>query len=414
MTSNLPPQSIPNKALADIRVLDLSLEIGAYCTKLLADLGARVVRIEPPEGDVLRHKGPYYRGQIDIEKSLRHFQYNTSKQSITLDIEKPEGAALLRLLADRSDVLVEGYTPGHLAGLGLDHERISATNPGLIMASITPFGQQGPYSRFTGTDIVGTAMGGLMALCGFQQDPPNHPGGSQGYHMASIAASTGITLALYARDMDPQRRGAYLDISMQEAVSMSTLQHANGIRYTVLKEIPGRVDLDGVGGGGIIQCRDGRWISFTIPPNFWDNFVVWLLEHDLAGELIGPEWADLAKRTEDPGPVTKAAESLASLYDRDEFFHEAQRRRLLGMRVNTVEDLYNDEQLNSRGYFVKVEHSDLHEELTYPGPPMVLSETAYEIANAAPRLGQHNEDVFVRELGLSGNEMRELRSRGVI
>jgi crotonobetainyl-CoA:carnitine CoA-transferase CaiB-like acyl-CoA transferase len=256
-------------------------------------------------------------------------------------------------------------------------------------------------------------MGGLMALCGFQEDPPNHPGGLQGYHMASIAASTGITLALYARDVDPQRRGMYLDISMQEAVSMSTLQHANGNRYTVHGETPARVDLDS-GGGSIIKCRDGRWISFVIPPPFWDNFVVWLLEHDLAGELINPEWADDGARMKNPVPVTEAIRKLALLYDRDKFFHEAQKRRLLGMPVNTVKDLYDDEQLNSRGYFVKVEHDDLHESLTYPGAPMVLSETPYELAGAAPRLGQHNEEVFVHELDLSEKEMKELRSLGVI
>ena len=285
MTSHQCPSSIPSKALADIRVLDLSLEIGAYCTKILADLGARVVRIEPPEGDSLRHKGPYYRGQIDIEKSLRHFHYNTSKQSITLDIEKPEGAALLRRLAERSDVLVEGYPPGHLANLGLGHDEIFRTNPNLIMASITPFGQHGLYSNFTGTDIVGTAMGGLMALCGFQQDPPSHPGGLQGYHMASIAASTGITLAVCARDLDLQGRGTYLDISVQEAVSMSTLQTADGNFYTVLGRTPNRAGLGNVGGRGpsIHRCRDRRWISFVIPPDFWNNFVIWLLEHDLAG-----------------------------------------------------------------------------------------------------------------------------------
>ena len=416
MTSQQRSSPLPNRALGDIRVLDLSLEIGAYCTKLLADLGARVIRIEPPEGDTLRHKGPYFRGQIDIENSLRHFHYNTSKQSITLDIEKPEGAALLRRLAVRSDVLVEGYPPGRLADLGLGYDELSQANPGFIMASITPFGQQGPYSSFTGTDIVGTAMGGLMALCGFQQDPPNYPGGLQGYHLASIAASTGITLAVCARDLDPQGRGTYLDISMQEAVSMSTLQTANGNFYTVLGQTPNRAGLGSVGGSGrsIHRCKDGRWISFVIPPDFWDNFVIWLLENDLAGELIAPEWTDPVRRMEDPGPVDKATGELAALYDRDEFFHEAQKRRLLGMPVNTVADLHEDEQLNSRGYFVQVEHSDLGQTLTYPGAPMLLSETPYVISHAAPSLGQHNEEVFVRELELSVQEMKELRSRRVI
>ena len=416
MTSQQSQSPIPNKALADIRVLDLSLEIGAYCTKILADLGARVIRVEPLGGDSLRHKGPYYHGRVGVETSLRHFQYNTSKQSITLDIEKPDGAALLRRLAERSDVVVEGYAPGHLASLGLGHEEFSKTNPSLITASITPFGQQGPYSGYSGTDIVGTAMGGLMALCGFPEDPPNHPAGLQGYHLASIAASTGITLAVCARDMHTEGKGSYLDISMQEAVSISTIQTANTKFYTDLGQTPNRAGMGSVGGSGrsIHQCRDGRWVSFVVPPDFWDNFIVWLLEHDLAEELMSPEWSEPVKRMEDPGPVAEATERLAALYDRNDFFHEAQNRRLLGMPVNTVDDLYEDEQLNSRGFFVEVEHGDLQDTLTYPGAPMLLSETPYEIAHVAPSLGEHNEEVFAGELGLSTREIEDLRSRGVI
>ena len=416
MTSEQIHQPNSNKALADIRVLDLSQEIGAYCTKIMADLGANVIRIEPPEGDSLRHKGPYYHGQVDIEKSLRHFQYNTSKRSITLDIEKPEGAALLRHLASRCDVLVDGYPPGHLAGLGLGHDELSKANLRLITASITPFGQRGEYSSYAGTDIVGTAMGGLMALCGFPDDPPNHPAGQQGYHLASIAASAGITLAVCARDLDPNGRGRRLEVSMQEAVSVSTLQTANAIFYTDLDTTPNRVGLGSAGGLGrtILQCKDGRWVSFIVPPDFWDNFVVWLVENDLAGVLIAPEWADPARRIEDSSPITEATAKLAALYDRNDFFLEAQKRRLLGMPVNTIDDLIVDEQLNSRGFFVDVEHEDLQETLTYPGAPVVFSETPYEIAHAAPHLGQHNEEVYTHELDLTDDELVDLRSRGVI
>ncbi len=411
--SQLP---VPDKALADIQVLDLSLEIGAYCTKILADLGARVIRVEPPEGDSLRHKGPYYHGQVGVETSLRHFHYNTSKKSITLDIETPDGAALLRRLAQRCDVLVESYAPGHLASLGLSHEELSKTNPNLITASITPFGQQGAYSGYVGTDIVGAAMGGLMALCGFPDDPPNHPAGLQGYHLASIAASTGITLAICARDMDPAGMGSHLDISMQEAVSMSTIQTANAKFYTDLGQTPNRAGMGSVGGSGrsIHQCRDGGWVSFVVPPDFWDNFIVWLLEHDLAEELIAPEWSEPVRRMEDPGPVADATGKLAALYNRNDFFREAQNRRLLGMPVNTIDDLYEDEQLNSRGFFVEIEHDELQDTLTYPGAPMLLSETPYEIAHAAPSLGEHNEEVFAGELGLSAKEIEDLRSSGVI
>lgn len=414
MAQQMPAQP---RALGDLQVLDISLEIGAYCAKLLADLGARVIRVEPPGGDVLRHKGPYYHGEVEPEKSLRHFHYNTGKQSITLDIETEEGAALFSRLAEQADVVIEGYPPGHLARLGLDYETLSQANSGLIMASITPFGQQGPYSGYAGTDLVGVAMGGLMALCGFSEDPPNYPSGLQGYHMASIAACTGITMAVCVRDYDPEGRGKHIDISMQEAVAMSTIQTANANLHTVLRQKPGRSGFGSVGGRGrsIFQCKDGGWISFVVPPGLWDSFVEWLSEHDLAGDLAGSQSDDPAKRMLDPRPaIIEATQNLVALYDRDEVFHEGQKRRLLCMPVNTVEDLYRDEQLNSRGFFVRIEHRDLDDTLIYPGAPVELSETPMRIARAAPTLGQHSDGAFLGDLGLSERELAELRSRGVI
>ncbi len=414
MANQMPVQP---KALGDLQVLDISLEIGAYCAKLLADLGARVIRVEPPGGDVLRQKGPYYHGEVDPEKSLRHFNYNTGKQSITLDIETEKGAALFSRLAEQSDVVIEGYAPGHLARIGLDYETLSQANSELIMASITPFGQQGPYSGYVGTDLVGVAMGGLMYLCGFSEDPPNYPSGLQGYHMVSIAACTGITMAVCARDFDPERRGKHLDISMQEAVAMSTVQTANANFHTVHGQKPGRAGFGSVGGRGrsIFQCKDGGWISFVVPPGLWDGFVEWLSEHDIAGDLADPQSDDPAKRTLDPRPsIIEATQKLAALYDRDDIFHEGQKRRLLCMPVNTVEDLYRDEQLNNRGFFVGIEHSALDDTLVYPGAPVKLSETPMRITHPAPTMGQHSDEVFLGDLGLTEKELAELRDRGVI
>ncbi|MCH7801669.1 MAG: CoA transferase, partial [Chloroflexi bacterium] len=327
------------------------------------------------------------------------------------------GGLLFGRLAEQADVVIEGYAPGHLARLGLDYETLPQSNSGLIMASITPFGQEGPYSGYVGTDLIGVAMGGLMNLCGFAEDPPNYPSGLQGYHMASIVACTGITMAVCARDFDPERRGKHLDISMQEAVSMSTLQTANANFHTVHKQKPGRAGFGSVGGRGrsVYQCKDGGWISFVVPPGFWDGFVEWLSEHDLAGDLTGPQTDNPSTHTVDPLPaIIEATRKLAALYDRDDLFHEGQKRRLLCMPVNTVEDLYRDEQLNSRGFFVSIEHSDLDDTLVYPGAPVQLSETPMRTTHAAPTLGQHSDEVFLGDLGLSEKELAELRSRGVI
>jgi benzylsuccinate CoA-transferase BbsE subunit len=401
----------PPAALDDLLVLDLSLEIGAYCTKLLADLGARVIRVEPPGGDPLRRKGPYYRDQPGPETSLRHFHYNTSKESITLDIERPEGAALLRRLATRADVLVEGYPPGHLPGLGLGYAALAEANPRLIMASITPFGQTGPYRGYAGTDLIGMAMGGVMAISGHDEDPPNQPPALQGYHMASIVAAAGITMALCARDLDTHRRGTHLDISMQEAVSVATLQSASAAFYTLLGRVPRRM-------GGqvrtVYRCRDGRWISLSVPPPFFGNFLAWLDEEGLLGDIpqILPEMPGWA--TQQMPPIRAAIDALALRYDRDDLFHEGQRRRLLALPVNDVDDLVRDEQLHARGYFVPVAHPALDDTLTYPGAPFSLSETPWRIARAAPMLGEHNEPVFLGDLGLSPDELAALRKGGIV
>lgn len=188
-------------------------------------------------------------------------------------------------------------------------------------------------------------------------------------------------------------------------------------RTAVLKlNYPLGAVFDYLGGRGrsLYQCRDGGWVSFVIPPDFWDNFVTWLVEHDIAGDLLDPRWRDPAVRLEDSSPVNAATAQLATRYDRDDLFHEAQRRRLLCMPVNTVADLARDEQLHARGYFVPVEHPDLGATLTYPGAPFVLSETPWRIHHPAPSRGEHNADVFLRDLGLTPDELAILQRRGVV
>jgi len=403
-------------ALNDLFVLDLAGEIGAYCTKLLADLGARVVHVEPPSGDALRTKGPFYHGQVSPETSLRHFQYNTSKESLTLDLTRPEGTALLRSLAARADVLVEGYPPGYLPGIGLGYDVLSAANPGLIMASITPYGQTGAHRNAAATDLTSVAMGGLLALNGFPEDPPNAPPGLQGHHLASLAAAAGVTMAVCARDLDPEGRGDYLDISMQEAVAISIIQTGSAGFYTIDGVVPKRSGYGTVSGRGrsTYLCGDGKWISFVIPPPFWDNFFAWLAEEGLLGDLASLLPTEPGWFLADMPPIRAAIEQLALRHDRDALFHEGQRRRLLVMPVNTVEDLCADEHLQARGYFVPVEHPALGDTLTYPGAPFVLSETPWRIAHAAPTLGEHTVRILRDDLGLPPDEIEDLQRRGIV
>ncbi len=176
--------SEPKGALSGLKVLDLAGPIGVYCTKLLADLGADVIRVEPPRGDAMRELGPFYGDSPDPEKSLYWWHYNTSKRSVTLDIEKPEGRQVFKRLVGWADVVVETFEPGYLDRLGLGYEALRAINPRVVVTSITPFGQTGPYAHFKGPDIVGQAMSGLMSTVGAPDRPPYPVASENGYWAA--------------------------------------------------------------------------------------------------------------------------------------------------------------------------------------------------------------------------------------
>jgi len=206
-------------ALSDIRVLDLAGEPGWYCGKLLAELGADVIKVEPPGGDPGRRIGPFYHDEVDPQKSLYFFAHNTSKRSVTLNIATADGLALFRRLAATADVVIETFPPGFLESLGVGYQALAQARPGIIVASITGFGQSGPHSHYKAPDIVAVAMSGMMFLAGFPDEAPNRPYGNQSHYCASIQAATGILTALLHRDRTGE--GQQVEVSMQEALSMN-------------------------------------------------------------------------------------------------------------------------------------------------------------------------------------------------
>ncbi|MFQ5382494.1 MAG: CoA transferase, partial [Dehalococcoidia bacterium] len=251
--------------LSDIRVLDLTGEAGLFAGRQLAELGADVIRIEPPGGDASRHRSPFLQDRPGLERSLYHLHFNAGKRGIVLDLEKAAGASKLRRLARTADVLVETFAPGRLDALGLGYEALAAENPSLIYTTITPFGQHGPQRGYRGNDLIGAAASGLMYLNGFEVDAPNVPGAEQAYHMASVAAVAGSLTALARRDRG--RRGGRVDVSLQEAASMATVQTANANYYTWHGKIIRRRKLppEGRGPYGIYLCSDRLWLNFTVP-----------------------------------------------------------------------------------------------------------------------------------------------------
>ena len=206
-------------ALSDIRVIDLTGETGAYATKLLADLGADVIRIEPPDGDPLRNVGPFWHDEGRADRGLYFFNLNTSKRSMTLGIADPKDREIFRKLAGTADVVVESFEPGVLDDFGLGYKGLSKIKPDIILTSITGFGQTGPHAHYKWSDIVGVAMSGMMTLAGDKEDPPNRPYGNQGYVCAGIDGAAGTMMALVHRDNTGQ--GQHVDVSMQEALSIN-------------------------------------------------------------------------------------------------------------------------------------------------------------------------------------------------
>ena len=196
-----------------LRVVELGGEEGAWCGKLLADLGAEVLKIEPPGGDSARTQAPFLDGQVGANRSLSFLYMNGGKQSVTLDLERVADRERLGALLGSADVLIDTLAPGKLASLGLSYAVLSAANPGLIVSSITAFGQNGPYCQFKSADIVAAAMGGALFVTGYPDDPPVRLAGQQSFIVASTLAALGSLIALYRRRLTG--RGQQVDISLQ-------------------------------------------------------------------------------------------------------------------------------------------------------------------------------------------------------
>ncbi|MDA1240770.1 MAG: CoA transferase [Chloroflexi bacterium] len=409
--------------LQGVRVLDMAGESGLFAGRMLAELGADVVRLEPPGGDAVRRRPPFLESPETPSEasgdavSLYHLHFNAGKRGITLDRERPEGEALFQRLLRAYDVLLVSGTPAEIEAQRLDFASVSATHASLIWVGITPFGPEGPMRNWRADDLVGVAMSGLMYLNGLPEDPPLAPGAEQGYHMASLVAVTGALIALTARNRDPEGRGRRVDVSMQEAAAMSTLQTANANHFAWHGRVPRRNGLAATGIRNLFPCADGKWISFTIPVGtgpLWGHFVEWLDEQRVPHELSGEQWFDAAFRLPYAEAVGEAIGRLVATMPRDTVFHEGQRRRLLTMPVNDVADLLRDEQLRSRGFFVALDHPALGQSFEVPGAPYRFSATPAGIGRCAPAPGEHNAEVFAALDGLGADELSALTRAGIL
>jgi crotonobetainyl-CoA:carnitine CoA-transferase CaiB-like acyl-CoA transferase len=381
--------------------LDLTGEAGVFCGKLLADLGADIIKVERPGGDAARSIGPHYGDVPHPEKSLFWSAFNTNKRSITLDIETPEGREELKSLVETADFFIESFSPGYLDGLGLGFETLSEINPKLIFTSITPFGQTGPHRDFKASDLVLWAMGGAMNPCGYSDRAPLRPSVPQAYLHGGLHAAVGTALALYNRHLTS--RGQRVDVSIQEAVMLLGMIAPMWWFYNRLR---GRRRGNRMGFSPLIAplivwpCRNGE-VMFNIWGGVLGRLVArlveWMAEEGRAGHLKDIEWdkLDMLRLSqEELAVIEKVFAAFFLEHTKEELAEQAFKRRFPLGPVNTVEDLAKDEQLRARDFWVELEHSALGRRLVYPGGPFKFSETPCTAPSAAaPRIGEHNSEI---------------------
>ncbi len=404
-------------ALQGVRVIELAHERSAFAGKLLADMGADVVLVEPPEGCATRHHGPFVDDRPDPEQCLFFWHYHTSKRGVTLDLETETGRGRLHLLLSHADLVLEGEEPGRLAGLGLDPEELCARHPALIWVSITPFGSRGPRSKEQATDLTILAGGGPVWSCGYDDHalPPIRGGGNQSLHIAGHHAVMAALTAMLHRLGTGE--GQRVEVSMHAAANVTTemasyhwlvqkgtVQRQTGRHAMEMPTLPTQV-----------RCADGRYATSGVPPRTPAEFGAlyhWIVELGLEDQFpetiflkMGSERdsIDLSLIGQDDeitaifGAGREAMNFLASRVPAVDFFRGAQDRGMTAGVIYSPEEAFDDPHFRARGFPVEVEHPELDRTVTYPGAPYRFEKTPWRIQRRAPRLGEHNAEVF-REL----------------
>jgi crotonobetainyl-CoA:carnitine CoA-transferase CaiB-like acyl-CoA transferase len=395
--------------LDGLRILDLTDEKAGFCTKLLADMGARVIKVEKPGGDASRKIGPFFKDTSHSKNSIPFFYNNTNKLGITLDLEHDEGKSIFSKLVRNTDVIVETFAPGDLKRLGLDFEALSSLNPKLILASVTGFGPNGPRKTFKANDLVASAYGGQMYVCGSPSAPPLKSCGDQSYNAASLFAATAILLAL--RNRAKTGTGEHLDISLQASVT-ATLEHVM-LRYFADGIIFQRqASLHWNEGFVILPCKDG-FMHVTLFQQ-WETLIEWLATEGMAEDLADEKWLDEDYRRQYLGHVIAVLEKWTTAHTMDEIFELAQLMRFPWAPVRSPNEVCNSPQLKARKFFVEREYGEPGKTINCPGTPYKTSSNIEARINPAPMPGEHNELIYGQELGLSQKNLKRLYERKVI
>ncbi|MBI3954152.1 MAG: CoA transferase [Chloroflexi bacterium] len=392
------------QALEGLRVIDLTQCIaGPYCTKLLADFGADVIKVERPEGDPARRMPPFLGDEAHPEKSGLFLYLNTNKRGITLDLRTQAGRDILKKLVPTADMLVENFEPRVLKGWRLGYRRLERINPRLVMVSVSNFGQTGPYRDYKAQDIVSYAMGGLMYDTGRYDEPPTRHGLDMAQMMAGANAAACALMALWHAQETGQ--GQQVDTSIQETVIGT--QVFGQLLYPMMGAVPRRQPKGGGGTTTIIAARDGYVVPLLGHVD-WEVFAAYMGRDD----LLDPKFADLAQRPLHGPELAQIMSEVFATRDKHTAFQEGQELRFPWAVVETPEDVAHSPQLAARDFFAEVDRA-LTGPQRYPGAPFKMTATPWQVRRPAPLLGEHTAEVL-GELGYSKADVQALAAAGVV
>jgi len=396
-------------AFSDLVVLDLGSDVtGPYCAKLLADYGADVIKIEDPGGgDSTRRAGPFPGDIPDPETSGMFLYLNTNKRSLTLNLKTASGRSLLLDLVKRANVLIENSPPGKMEDLGLGWEEMSQVNPKLVMTSITPFGQTGPYRNYAAEEMVVFALSSRMYSHGLNgREPLRYAPGMIWFQVGTTAAVATVG-AVFA-----QRRfgiGQQIDVSALEALVGSV--DVATIQYTMTgAKRAGRTHQTVSSLSGVVPCLDGFMFMNANGERFFRRLVRAIGQPELAQD---PRFSSGPSRTEHADEFDAIFIPWCLERTRREIFEQLQAYSVMCAPIQTVDEVFTDPQEVARDFFQEIDHP-VAGRLLYPGAPFIMEESPWTVRRPAPRLGEHNEEILRGELGVSKQQMEELSAQGVI
>jgi len=396
-------------ALDGVRVLEYCNFIsGPYCAKLLADLGAEVIKIEKPvTGDEARQKGPFPEDIAHPERSGLFLYLNTNKMGITLNPETPAGKKIFTKLVKDTDILIEDTTPGTMECLGLGYKFLKEVNPSIIMTSITPYGQTGPYREYKAQHLNVYHMSGQAHFAHMiklsEGQAPVKSGGYVGDYDAGLSGAVATMAALYKRNLSGT--GQQIDVSRQEAmISLDRVDMGYVINDTGINNAGGRLV------GGLMPCKDGYVVVVAPLQHQWEALV----------KLMGnPEWAlgekcrDEFTRADNAVEIQPLIEEWMLQHTMKEIYHRGQEFGCPVGPVNTAEDIFNSPQMKEREFFVDIEHPEIGR-VNFPSASYIFSETPWQVTHAAPLLGANNGDIYSGRLGYSDEDIAKMKAEGTI